>query len=67
MWKSRAELIERIRGLPRQQQLAYSMRYEHGMSDSEIGAVLDLTEDQVAVLMLRALQTLVGNGPNFYH
>ena len=53
-------LVQRIRDLPRDQQVAYALRYEHGMSDAQIAEVVGLTEDAVASLMLRALQHILG-------
>ena len=53
-------LIQRIKSLPHDQQIAYSLRLEHGMSDWQIAETLNITEDAVVALVLRALMALNG-------
>ncbi len=53
-------LIERIESLPKDQQVAYSLRYEHNCNDLQIAHALGLSEDQVVTIMLKALMTLTG-------
>jgi DNA-directed RNA polymerase specialized sigma24 family protein len=53
-------LISRIEALTKDEQTAYSLRYEHGMSDAEIAAAIGIDEDAVVSLMLRALLKITG-------
>ena len=53
-------LVERIEALSPQEKAAYSLRYEHEMSDSQIADALGISEDAVVALMLRALLKITG-------
>jgi len=57
---NRQLLVSRLVALPPQEQAAYSLRYEHDMSDIAISKALNITEDDVVALMLRALLKLTG-------
>lgn len=51
-------LMERIALLPSQQQVAFTLRHEQGLSYEEIAAVLNSTVPAVESLLFRARQTL---------
>jgi len=53
-------LVSRIEVMSPQEKAAYSLRYEHDMSDVAISKALNITEDDVVALMLRALLKLTG-------
>lgn len=55
---SRVTLIDRIGVLPEDQRIAIALRSEQRMSDAEIAAVMGRTEDEVAALILQALQAM---------
>lgn len=56
----RGLLVERIEALSPEEKAAYSLRYEHDLSDRAIASALGITEDAVVALMLRALLKLTG-------
>jgi len=51
-------LLDHIARLPGQQQVAFTLRHEQGLSYEEIAAVLDTTVPAVESLLFRARQTL---------
>ena len=56
----REALAEAIRRAPEPEQLVLSLLYEHSMSVREVGAVLDLSDQQVYVLHAHSIARLCG-------
>lgn len=61
-------LLDHIARLPNQQQVAFTLHHEQGLSYEEIAAVLKITVPAVASLLFRARQTLRKHvQPHFRH
>ena len=56
----RARLVGGIEDLPHHQQLAVSLRFEHGLSNTEIGAVMGMTTPEVRACFALAFDSLWG-------